>query len=660
MRNLIAILILAITASPLMSQDFNGDMTLNTISMNHRGRAGLIQEFDGRTPENFKGLSIDLNAAAAGAKSYLDLSVNGLGSGEGGSYLNMTVKSLDIKASQNMLFHRQPWIRTGMLRVDGYWFPDTNEVPTDDTWNNRIATYNATTAELDNEMFKRTESDLRVSYTDPKTGDYSLRAGLWEEKEQGDEVRKSSGKVMQTFVDRSLKLFSMGGDARIGSGAVAYDYTVGNFNDNAARVVISTTSSFYWQRARAPKHDMSMRSLYFRSQPVTGYNVTGSLASRTREGVNNGYKMDAYTATLAASHRFGNKLNITVKGYGRTETMEESENYNFLYSRTNNALVYRHGEDSQIDRANFTGEMLANYSLSDKMSFNLGYKLDNNFRRHPGTEMFTSSNTYEDGGFVQKNTQFNRIAKMDTRNIFTAGANIALPLDIELGLGVKALRANQAAFESMMTTSDEYSADVYMPVPALKGLSFLGSAMAMNGKNEKSHHTNSTDHQNNYLAGLEWDNGGKYSAGANYAFDQISNHSDVYYAGYAGWAQIYDVPGSRPERTLGALYRSANDVLGFHGSAKLSNEYTLSANSSYTRSIGKAPVRIVCTDGIISDTEPSDIRIVSAGMNIKYSPADNKNLSASLSLRRDQWNDHRNPDNNGRNDIGSLALSTKF
>lgn len=657
MRNLITMLILAITASPLMSQDFSADATVNALLTGQKGNMGLVREYDGRKADLENAGSVDMNATATGAKSYLDLSVLGLNTGEGSAYFDLTLGALSVKGSENTLVHRQPWIKTGMLTVNSTWFLNQNEMPTDDRWNNRVATYAATTADVMSESFKRTESSLDVAYA----GDnYGVHAKVWEEKEQGDVASRSSARVMQTFVDRALKQISLGFDAKFGDGALAYDYTRGEFEDNAARVTISTTSSFYWQEARAPKHEMDMRSLTFRVQPVKGYNVTGSLGSRNRESLDTGYKLGSYVATLAASHRFGDKVHVTVKGYGRTEQMEESESYNFLYSFTPHASVYRHGEEGHIDRANFTGELLANYSPTDKMSFNLGYKLDNNYRRHAGAEVFTASQTYEDGGFEAANSQWNAIAKQNTMNIYTAGANFSLPMEVELGLGYKATRSNVAVFEALPTTSDEYSADIYMPVPMVKSLSFVGSAMAMNGENEKSNHTNSNDHQNSYLAGLEWNNGGKYTAGTSYAFDQMSSRSDAYYAGYTAWKPAYDIPGWRPERTLGALYRYANDTLNFHASAKLSNEYTVTADSSYTRSLGKAPVYIVCADGIIVDTEPSDIRIVSTGLNMKYNPAKNKNLSASLALRRDQWTDKLDSSNSGWVNTASVALSTKF
>lgn len=657
MRNLITMLILAITASPLMSQDFSADATVNARLTGQKGNMGLVREYDGRKTDLENAGSVDINATATGTKSYLDLSVLGLNTGEGSAYFDLTLGALSVKGYETTLVHRQPWIKTGMLTQNSTWFLNQNEMPTDDTWNNRVASFNATTADVMSNSFKRTESSLKVAYTGD---DYGVHANVWEEKEQGDVASRSSSRVMQTFVDRAIKQISLGFDAKLGNGALAYDYTKGEFEDNAARVTISTTASFYWQEARAPKHEMDMRSLTFRVQPVKGYNVTGSLSSRNRESLDTGYKLGSYIATLAASHRFGDKVHVTVKGYGRTEQMDESDSYDFIYSRLNNRIVLRHGEEGHIDRANFTGELLANYSPNDKMSFNLGYKLDNNYRRHAGTELFTSSQTYEDGGFVAANTQWNAIAKQNTMNIYTAGANLSLPLDAELGLGYKATRSNVAVFESLPTTSDEYSADIYMPVPFVKSLSFVGSAMAMNGENEESNHTNSSDHQNSYLAGLEWNNGGKYTAGGSYAFDQMSSHSDAYYAGYTGWVQNYDIPGWRPERTLGALYRYANDTLNFHASAKLSNEYTVAADSSYTRSLGKAPVYIVCTDGIIVDTEPSDIRIVSTGLNMTYNPAKNKNLSASLALRRDQWTDKLDSSNSGWVNTASVALSTKF
>ena len=656
MRNLITMLILAITASPLMSQDFSADATVNVLLKGQKGHMGLVREYSGQEGDLQNAGSVDFNASATGAKSYLDLSVLGLNTGEGSAYFDLTLGALNVKGSETNLVHRQPWIKTGMATNTNAFLINTNEKPTDNTWNNSVASFNATTADVMSESFKRTETDLRVAYTGEN---YGVRAKVWEEKEIGDMASRSSGKVMQTFIDRSLKLFTIGADARIGGGAVAYDYTRGEFTDEAPLVMISTISSFYWQEAHAPNSRMDMRNIVFRAQPVKGYNVTGSLASREREA-KNGYKLGTYTATLGASHRFGEKLHVTIKGYGRTEQMEESESYRFLYSRTNGRLVYRTGEEGHIDRANFTGEMMASYSATDKMNFSLGYKLDNNYRRHAGAEMFTSSQTYEDGGFVAANTQWNAIAKQNTMNVYTAGANLSLPMEAELGLGYKATKSNVAVFESLPTVSNEYTADIYMPVPFAKNLTFVGYVLAMDGENEKSNHTNSKDHQNSYLAGLEWNNGGKYYAGANYAFDQMSSNSDAYYAGYSAWRQNDDVPGTRPERTLGALYRYANDTIGLHGSAKLSNEYTVSANSSYTRSLGKAPVYIVCTDGIITDTEPSDIRIVSTGMNLKYSPAKNKSLSASLALRRDQWTDKLDTSNSGWVNTASVAVSAKF
>lgn len=684
MRNLIAIFILAITASPLKAQGLNADVTMNGQAINRSGYMGLVQEYDGKKPANFKGGSADFSAVTNNAKTYLEVSAEGLGTGEGKSYLNLTMGGLDIKASENTLVHRQPYLRTGMLTANSTWFRNTNEVPTDELWN--IDPYTSTWY-LDNmvtppagpwitepkaggvdvysQSFKRTESDLKASFTDTRTGDYTVRAGRWEEREQGTVASKSSGKVMQTYVDRSLKLFNIGGDAGIGNGAVAYDYVQGSFSDDAALVVISTISSFFYQDAPAPNHKMSMRSLAFRFQPVTGYNVTGSLNNRTRESSTNGYKAGAYTASLAASHAFGKKLNVTVKGYGHMRQIEENEYFVFISTRANRrAGGVKLGSDSEIDRANFTGEMLANYDLSDKIAFNLGYKVDNNYRRHAEAEVFTASQTYQDGGFVDKNTQWNAPAKQNTQNTYTAGVNLTLPLQIELALATKMVRSNVAVFESLMSKSDEYTAELYAPV--VKSLSFIATGFTMKGKNEKSHHTNSRDTQDSYMAGLEWDNEGRFTAGANYAFDSLSNRSDAYYAGYTGWYQMYDVPCtpgvvcSRPQRTLNALYRYTNDTQSVHGSAKLSKEYTLSADSSYTRSRSKAPVNILTTDGTIIDTEPADIRIVNAGFSVKYSPVNNKSLSASIGVRRQMWTDKLFSENSGRVDTGTLSVSAKF
>ncbi|MDA8132118.1 MAG: hypothetical protein M0011_11505 [Elusimicrobia bacterium] len=651
MRILIAMLMMAATASPLMAQDLSADATLNALVKQTDGNQGLVQEYT-KQDGTFKVGSVGFNAAATGAKTYLNVSAAGLGSGEESGELSLNMGTLAIKASENTMYHRQPYIKTGMI-ANGTFYINTNEKITDDRWNN--GKYN--TANVMDESFKRTESDMSVSYTCPKTGDYSMHVGQWEEKENGDAATKSSGKVMQTYVDRSHKLLDLGFDAKLGDhGAVAYDYTQGSFSDDAAGVLISTTASFYWQKAKAPAFRMDMHGLAFRSQPLKGYSVTGSVMSRTREALVSGYKMGSYTATLGAAHRFGEKLAVTVKGYGRTETITENDNFWFMNSVKNSIpSSTKQGETSQPDKTNFTGEFMAKYDLSDKLGFSLGYKLDHNYNRHAGTEIFTASQTYIDGGYVAANTQYNEFARKSTKNIYTAGANIRLPMDAELGLGYKAVRANKAMFESLPTTSDEYNADFYMPIKG--SLSFIGSAMAMNGKNEKSNHTNSNDHQNSYLAGLEWNNE-KYNAGANYAFDQTSSHSDAYYAGYSPWGAAYVVTNP-PVRVLGELYQYKNDTIGLHASAKLGSECVLMGDSSYTRSLAKSPVLINFADGYVTDTEPSDIRMVNSGLNLKYSPK-GKNLSADLGVRRAQWNDKLNSENSGWVNSASLSLSTKF
>ncbi len=649
MRTLIAMLMMAATASPLMAQDLSADATLNALVKQTDGSQGLVQEYT-KQEGTFKTGSVGFNANAAGAKTYLDVSATGLGSGEESGELSLNLGTLAIKASEKSMYHRQPWIKTGMI-VNGTFYINTNEVPTNELWNTKLP------VDLASQSFKRTESDMSVNYTCPKTGNYGVHAGLWEEKENGDAATKSSGKVMQTYVDRSLKLLDLGFEAKLGDrSAMAYDYTQGSFADDAAPVMISTTASFYWQKAKAPAFRMDMHSLAFRSQPLKGYSVTGSVLSRTREALVSGYKMGSYTATLGAAHRFGEKLAVTVKGYGRTETKAENDAYWFMNTTKNGIQSStKQGETSLVDKTNFTGEFLAMYDFSDKVDFSLGYKLDHNYRRHAHEETWTSTNTFADGGYLDASTQENAWAKKNTQSVYTAGANLKLPLAAELGLGYKAVRANKAVFESLPTTSDEYSADLYVPVAG--SLSFLGSASAMNGKNEKSEHTNSKDHQNSYLAGLEWFNE-KYAAGANYAFDQMSSNSDIYYAGYGNWTMSYQATWP-PVRVLGELYQYKNDTIGLHASAKLGSEYVLMGDSSYTRSLAKSPVYIVASNGVISDTEPSDIRMVNSGLNLNYSPK-GKNLSADLGVRRAQWNDKLNGGNSGWVNSASLSLSTKF
>ncbi|MDO8805956.1 MAG: hypothetical protein Q7R35_16185 [Elusimicrobiota bacterium] len=659
MRNLTAILILAVIATPLKAQNLSADITLNALMKSYSGSSALVQEYDGRKNDILNAGSIDFKAAASGEKSYLDLSGYGFGSGEGGAYIDLNVGALGIKASENTMVHRQPWVRTGMM-VNGAWYFDPNTKPYNPltVWN-----YNLTNSELgkndiSGQSFKRTEDNINVSYA---PGDYGVHAGIWEEKEQGTIIARNYSKAMVHDLDREMRLLTLGFDAKIGDGAVAYDYVRGNFADNSMKVIVSTRSYPQYLQT-APAHTMEQRSLVFRSHPVAGYNLNGSLMSRTREGQVNGYKLGSYTATLAASHRFGKKLNVTVKGYGRTQQVTENDSWSVNTEWTNGVVSSaKTGATSYIDRATFNGEMLANYDFSDKLGFNLGYKLGHNYRRHVGSEVYSSSQTYTDGVYVEKNTQWNTLAEKNTQSIYTAGANVSLPMEAELGLGYKATRANVALVESMFTTEDEYSADLYVPIKG--SLFFTGSAMVMSGANEKSHHTNSKDNQNTYLAGLDW-SGRKYSAGANYAFDQVSSHSDLYYGGYSVISQANNIPSKRSIRNLGVLYRYANDTMGFHGSAKLSKEYTLTANSSYTRSLGKAPVNVVLTKagdaGTVTDLEPSDIRIVSTGMNIKFSPVNNKSLTANLGLRRDQWTDKLNSENSGWVNMASVAVSSKF
>jgi len=659
MRNLIAILVLATIASPLKAQNLSADVTLKALLKSQAGQQGLVQEYDGRKNDLLHSGSADFKAAATGAKTYLNLSGSEMGSGEGSWGIDLNVGALSLNAYEANMVHRQPWVRTGMI-INSTWSVNGGQRP-----QNPLTAFGGAigfaSTDVSGLSFKRTESNLKVAYA---PGDYGVHAGLWEENEQGNMIARYSTIVMADETDRHIKMINLGFDAGIGDGAVAYDYTRANFSDNAATVYISTWS-YPELKHRAPPHRMDLRSLSFRSHPIAGYNLTGSLMSRTREGLVNGYKMGSYTAALAASHRFGKDLNVTIKGYGRTEQMSENDAWFIVktYSKTGSGVptAFSFGETSYVDKANFKGEMLIDYDFSEKLGFSLGYKLDHNYRRHAKAEVYSSSQTYTDGVFIDKNTQYNAWAKKNTQNIYSADVNASLPMDAELGLGFKAVRANVAVFESLPNKSDEYSADLYVPIKG--NLFFTGSAMVMSGENDESNHTNSKDNQNSYLAGLEW-SGGKYTAGANYAFDQTSSHSDIYFGGYSDIAPANDIPSKRSIRELGVLYRAANDTLGFHATAKLSNEYMLAANSSYTRSLGKAPVNVVLTKagdaGTVNDLEPSDIRIVSTGLNLKFTPATNKSLSASLGLRRDQWTDKMNSQNSGWVNSASVALSSRF
>jgi len=684
MRTLIAILMLTASALPLRAAewkglDYSGTASLRPAILEFWGNQSPVREYDGK---RYNGGEADVSFNTSGKGLYLDLFANDLYSGDESGFVNMNVGSMEVTGKVDKLTHRVSYVPTGII-MNGEFYQKNNYRlnPTALQPFDPLDTPYYDASDGSGLRFNRTESDVKASFTCPKTGNYRVYGKVWDETEQGHMVAKNSGRIGAAEVNRQTTDLTVGADAAIGkTGAVAYDYTQGTFNDDAKMIIISTTGSFYNLKPFAPNNETKLHNLSFRYVPVAGYNVNGAATSRVRNNLNNGFRSRAYTATLGASHQFGKKLNVTIKSYGHTEMMDENDGYRFMTAiRAGSTVPITPKKtadgtmtESQIDRYELKSDLLARYDLSDKIGLKAGYRVANSYRRHAEAEVFTPTNTYQGGGYVASGEQFNGVAEKNTAGILTLGMDFALPLEAELGVGYKGMRSNKAIMETYSTVSDEYSADLSMPLyvnDQKSDISLVASAMYSRERNAKSNHTRTSSHEESAMTGLEWAGSGSYTAGADYSYDRRTDRGDMYLSGYTTPTDGMERSlNGLPIRVLNSLYRYTDNVIGVHATAKINKEFALAGDSSYTRSVGTVPVQLrlpvlASTDNTlvsVTDLGPQEVRITRSAVSLKYTPVKYQNMSAKLGLRRDHWNDKVDSYNNGWVNVAELTLSTKF
>lgn len=651
MRSLIAVLMLAVSVAPVRAEwngiNYSGIGTVRLLDLDYRGNRGFVQEYDGR---QYDGGEADLSFKADKSNAYLDFNVNGLNSANEEGFLNLNIGSLlELTGKLNIMTHRQPFAMTG-LYVDGVY--------TDST---RITDLTGGV----NMGFRRWEDEFKVAFACPNNPDYRLFAKVWEERESGNSPARytssggaTSNKVSIGDIDRMTRDVTVGAQGSLGeNGAVAYDFTIRNFEDS-----ISSQTAVFTVRPIVAHQKMTLHDVRFRYN-LASVAMTGSLSGRSRKNDSTGYIANAYAASLAGAYKPTRKSSITAKFYGRTVGINENASYIDTSGKT-----WGNGLDGQIDRYNVRGEINGRYDFSHKLRAKVGYKLENNLRRHAdlAEEVFTKDATYLDGTYISSNTQSNAVAVQDTRHIVTAGVDADLPFDASLGLNYKKLMANRAVFESMPTDSDEIDLSFNVPLPA--NLTFLASVGYLAEQNKKSNLTNSKRQQNSYLAGVDWSNGGPVSAGVDYSYEQASYFSTGYFG--ASNAITYLTPNrwvTALMRFPGMNNKYENNVFGGHAAVRLPKGFSVTGYGSYTKSLSITPVGnftegFLVTDAgkIVNSLMPSDIRIVRGSVYLRYQPAKYDNLAARLGYRRDQWVDKVDSRNSGWVNIAELMVSAKF
>lgn len=658
MRFITAILLLASAVSSYAQTTV--DYTIRALVVETSDNRNYVQEYDGR---HHGGLEADVEISAVGRNTYADFGGYDLNGPNASEYFNMNFgPGISAKGKFLKLTHRVPVPKTGVIMNGRFVSPlDNNR----DLVNYLVPVATDTTG-LARVSFDRTEAEAKFVFQVPSAPDAKLTFGVWQEDEIGQAPARWSQNIDQAVVvdlNRQTRDVSLGILSGIGDGAFSAEYTHRNFSDSASQTVSSISVQGYLlkvDKPESPSHVMNLYDLRFRNSAGAALPIAGSLSARTRTSGHNKYTSSAYSATAGTSYKPAKNVYLSAKAYGRVVGIYENQGF-----RDDLGKVWgtAGGPAPQIDHSNLAGDLKARYEFSDKLSFKAGYKYENNYRRNADDyeEVFTKTASYQDGTYISSNTQSQGVAVQDTKHTMTAGLDAMLPLDIELGAEYRKMVANHAVFESMPTVQDQIDFSLNVPLPAK--LTLMTSGVYLSEKNKKSSLTDASMYQNSYHAGLEWAGNSWITAGVDYAYEQASYRN-------TGWFGAADNPTGvviivNQLRVPGMLYRYENNIYGYHATAKMSKEFSLTGQGSYTVSRGAIPVNLYTWRGagtniVVTNFGPMDLRIASGGFTLKYTPMAYQDVTARLSFRRDQYLDKVVVANSGAANTASLALSAKF
>lgn len=658
MRFITAILLLA-SALPSYAETA-GEYSVRFLNLETSGDRRYVQEYDGRHNGS---LEADVEFSATGSKTFVDFGGYDLNGPNASGYFDMNIgPGVAVKGKFLKLTHRVPVAKTGVIMNGRFVSVLDRNVDIYATLIPQSTDYTSSSRVL----FDRTEAEARVAYSLPGKSDSKLTAGVWQEDEIGAMPGRYSQNINQAVavdVNRQTRDVSLGLNSGIGESAFALDFTHRNFSDSAQMSVSSSGvdgSLIKVDKPQIPSHVMNLYDVRFRTGAGSAVPVTGALSARTRTSGHNKYTGSAYTANIAASYEPARKVYITAKAYGRVAGIYENQSF---VDDKGKAWGVAGGPAPQINHSNLSGDLKARYEFSDKLSFTGGYKYENNYRANAQDyeEVYTKDATYQDGTYISSNTQSNAVAVQDTRQTFSAGVGVMLPFDMELGVNYQKMTANRAVFESLAT--DQNMGEVSLNAPLPFSLNLTASASYLDEKNEKSSLTDSTLHQNSYVAGLDWTGTSRLSAGMYYAYEQASFRSTGWFGdgnNPTGSVQLVNLM-----RLPGMLYRYENNVYGYHARMKLNKEFSLTGRGSYTVSRGANPVnlnifRATTIPVTVSNLAPTDLRLASGALVLKYAPAAYKDITARLGYRRDMYLDKVVTANSGAVNTMDLALSARF
>lgn len=658
MRFITAILLLA-SALPSYAETA-GEYSVRFLNLETSGDRRYVQEYDGRHQGS---LEADLEFSATGSDTFVDFGGYDLNGPNAGGYFNMNIgPSVAVKGKFLKLSHRVPVAKAGVIMNGRFVSGLDRNVDIYATLVPMTTDYTSASRVL----FDRTESEAKVAYSLPGKTDSKLTVGIWQEDEVGTMPGRYSQNINQAVavdVNRQTRDISLGLNSGIGESAFSLDYTHRNFSDSAQMSVSSAGvdgSLIKVDKPQTPSHVMNLYDVRFRTGVGSAVPVTGTLSARTRTSGHNKYTGSAYTANLAASYKPAKKVYLTAKAYGRVAGIYENQSF---VDDKGKPWGDASGPAPQINHSNIAADLKARYEFSDKLSFTGGYKYENNYRKNAENyeEVFVKDATYQDGTYISSNTQSNAVAVQDTKQTFSAGVGVMLPFDMELEASYQKMTANRAVFESLAT--DQNTGEVSLNAPLPFSLNLTASASYLDEKNEKSNLTDSTLHQNSYVAGLDWAGTSRLSAGVYYAYEQASFRSTGWFGDAnnpTGVVQIVNLM-----RMPGMLYRYENNVYGYHARMKLNNEFSLTGRGSYTVSRGANPVnlnifRATTIPVTVSNLAPTDLRLASGALVLKYAPAAYKDISARLGYRRDMYLDKVVTANSGAVNTMDLALSARF
>lgn len=646
MRFLTAILILAaaVPSSAQTAANYSAVSRVRFLDLNYGGNKDFVQEYDGRQNS---GMEADMEVAGVKGGTFLDFSLSGINGPSYGGYLDVNFSpSLRVKGDFSNLVHRPAYRTTGLIE-DGFFVEHGSMTVVNQS-------------KRPGGLFNRTESEAQVIYSVPG-GNARMVGGYWQEYEAGTTYnRYYSSTVNIGYVDRQTSDVSLGVNSGLTGGAISADLTHRRFVDSADYngVVLATTAP------RAPDFKMNLTEVRFRSGADAVIPVAGALSARVRTNTENSYTSHAYTATLGANYKPTKKTYISARAYGRTVGIDENRSFIIRYGATTKAWGESGGPRAQIDRYNLAGDLKARYQFSDKLSFKAGYKYENNYRKN-GTAPELSNEggygdnkngimRYYDGITFSTGAHHNVPAVQDTRNTASAGFAVSLPHDMELEGGYTKMTANRAVFNGTSDDSNRVDASLVVPLPAR--LTFIVSAGYAAEKNKRDAQNKMKSRQNSYQTAIEWAGNSRFSAGADYAYEQNSTHADNYW-GYSSTGMIH-IPQ--------AFSRYENNVVGCHARWELAGGFSLSGNGSYVISRGQLTdnQNVLGVANKLAGAEvryaPTDMRIARGAVTLAYVLPGNKDITGRLGYSRDHWIDKVFNMNSGWASTVNMMVSAKF